>query len=237
MTASIMRSWSTRRSSSPTLASISSTPSPTPTRTYVRSRIGPYARAATVTALSFGLFAGCSTGSSKTAAPTTTTKPTATTRQVASVVAEHQAQILDAISKESDCSIATLDAATDNAEKSIADPLAGDAAFQPLLNCEGALNSGLTVDAGAVANGLRALKPPAEVQQLATQTEAAARKVANEATGLTGCLPDGTAMIGQGPARYAADNKAFNCLIGVDGFNTDVKALQAALGGWAPYGG
>lgn len=179
------------------------------------------------------LLAGCST-SSKASAPATT--PTMTTRQVASIVAEHRSQVLDAIGQESNCTQAALLAGSDSAFKGVLQDPGPDRAIDPLTACEGALNGGLSTDAGAIATGLSGIRAPAELQSLVAQTRSSARAVSTAAKTTSACLPDFTAM--DGPdlhARYAADDAAFNCLIGVDDFTASTKALQSALGGWDAY--
>ena len=181
-------------------------------------------------------------GTSKASTPSTTTSPTAATAtvtQVASIVAQYRDQIATALGREDQCAGATISAINDALYKDLGGPPpAYDEAYQPLITCSGGLSGspGLVTAPDALASALSGVQPPPEVLTLVKQTIASAQKVGTEAQTLSACLPDGTQMIaGTDAMRYAEDNKASNCLIGIDGFNADVSDLKSALAGWDAY--
>lgn len=180
--------------------------------------------AATITALSFGLFAGCSSGSSKTsastatAAPTTRPVPTPTTartqsvREVASVVAQYRGQILSAGTKLASCKALVT---VNNSD----DPLN---VLTAKLDCQSGVLETSTPSL-LLARDLAAAKPPLEVSALTEQTRTAAQSVSDIGTTYSDCL-----------TATKTNDDILGCVINFE-WDDALSALTGKLAGWDAY--
>lgn len=185
------------------------------------------------------LAAGCSSSGTSAAPPassTTTTVATASVEQVASIVAQHRAPILEDIENAKACPQATLAAINESAFRSLIPEPGVDKVMGPLIACDGALSgvTNLATDPGDLADELDALDPPAEVASLAAQTIEAARALADEASSDAACMPSTTDRFGT-EERFANDDAVSDCLIGIDTLTGYANDLKAALDGWQAY--
>jgi hypothetical protein len=168
----------------------------------------------------------CSSGGCRTASPatgtTTTSVPTATVQQVASIVAQHKVELGRILANETTCASAVLDAintkAFDNTDRPSVETSAEATVCNTMLTSLSSAVESLTADLGAV-------KPPQEVSELTSGTLDAARTLSDEADVLAACIPSSP-----------TSNDAISNCTSVDSFTTDADAMKAKLAGWSPYG-
>lgn len=187
--------------------------------------------AATVTSLSFALFAACSSSGGKTAAPTTIASVTPTTpappatqsvQQVASIVAQYRAQIRADIAGLPACQTMGSDALNDAVDNNNHTGHVSIEILTESFTCQDVLIKSATPTI-ALAQDLAAARPPAEIATLTEETRAAAKQASTDAHDYFTCV-----------MNAHTDDALVNCTL-LPTFAGSSETILEKLNGWDAY--